>query len=412
MEANIILLIYLFLGFLGLILFQISINYWLYRKKQKINLKQNKFVESVYMTFFEKTEDPVLLLKNNDFIDLNNAALNYLGYQSKKEVYAKHPSEISPEFQSNGLHSQESADEMMRIGKERGHHRFEWEHINKIGKLLFVEVSITAVIIQDEQHFFVVWRDLEEKRNNDNELRLAIDKAEESDRLKSAFLESISHEIRTPMNAIIGFAQLLNYEQNSKNDIHEFVNYINKSGNSLLLIIDNIIDVSSLKSGVMEIYESKVDLNKLFDDVFVSFKEDIGTKDIVIEVSNSLKDNNLIISTDGARLRKTLFQLLSNAVKFTEDGVVKFGCFKNNDMLEFFVHDTGIGILDEDKEVVFNVFRKGNFKGEKLYGGTGLGLSIAKASVESMGGKIWINSTHGEGTQVHFSVPFKPIVKN
>lgn len=412
METNNILLIYLIFGFLGLILFQISINYWLYWKKRKANLKEHDFVESVYMTYFEKTKDPVLLLKNNEFIDLNNAALNYLGYQNKQQVYEKHPSDISPEFQLNGLRSKESAEEMMRLGKEKGHHQFEWEHINKVGKLLFVEVSITYVNIKDEQHFFVVWRDLEEKRNNEKKLQLAIDKAEESDRLKSAFLESISHEIRTPMNAIIGFAQLLNYEQNSKNDILEFVNYINKSGNSLLLIIDNIIDVSSLKSGVMEIYESKVGLNKLFDDVFNSFKEDIGTKDIVIEVGNSLKNRDIEISTDGARLRKTLFQLLSNAIKFTEAGVIKFGCFKNNDMLEFFVHDTGIGILDEDKEVVFNVFRKGNFKGEKLYGGTGLGLSIAKASVESMGGKIWLKSKYGEGTQVHFSVPFKPIVNN
>lgn len=386
---------------------QFIIIIWLFKRRQRLIANSESEDESVYITLFQKSFDPVLLIKDDKFVDFNEAALKYLGYESKDDLYKKHPYEISPEFQSDGIHSKEKANNMLKVASEKGHHHFEWEHINKNGEILFVEVSLTVINIKGEEHVYVVWSDLAAKMKVETELRLAIEKAEESDRLKSAFLESISHEIRTPMNAIIGFAQLLNYEQNSKEDIIEFVNYINKSGNSLLLIIDNIIDVSSLKSGVMEIYESKVELNKLFEEIYETINIDSENKKLTVIVDNKLEVKNLVLATDGARLRKTLYQLINNSIKFTEKGIVKFGCFMSDNMLEFFVHDTGIGVSDDDKKFVFNLFRKGSFNGEKLYGGTGLGLSIAKASIESMGGKIWLTSEHGIGTQVHFTVPFK-----
>lgn len=400
---------YFFFGLLVVVIVLLFLVIWLIRKNKRLLLSNKPLKKSVYMTLFQKSFDPVMIIKEDRFVDLNEASLRYLGYENKKALLKIHPSDISPEFQSDGFHSKERSDEMLRIAKQNGHHHFEWEHISKTGKILYVEVSLTLININDESHFYVVWRDLEEKKKTEKELHLAIDKAEESDRLKSAFLESISHEIRTPMNAIIGFAQLLNYEQNSKNDISEFVNYINKSGNSLLLIIDNIIDVSSLKSGVMDIYESNIQLNKLFDEVYESFTDDTMVKDLKVEVDNKLMSDNLCISTDGSRLRKTLFQIVNNSIKFTEKGNVVFGCFLKGEMLEFFVHDTGVGIPDEDKDFVFNVFRKGRVKDDKLYSGTGLGLSIAKASIESMGGKIWIESTSKQGTKVHFTIPFKKI---
>jgi len=406
METANTLFVYLFFGVVGIAFVQLFVIVWLVIRRQKASLDLIAESESVYLTLFQKSFDPVLLIKNDRFVDFNEAALKYLCYENKDDLFKKHPAEISPEFQPDGFHSKEKADEMLTHAKEYGHHHFEWEHISKKGKVLFVEVSLTVINIKGEEHVYVVWRDLAEKKKVEKELRQAIEKAEESDRLKSAFLESISHEIRTPMNAIIGFAQLLNYEQNSKEDIFEFVNYINKSGNSLLLIIDNIIDVSSLKSGVMEIYESKVQLNKLFEEVYESIITDTANKKLSVEVGNDLENKDLTLATDGARLRKTLYQLVNNSIKFTEKGTVKFGCILSDDMLEFFVHDTGIGIPDGDKEFVFNLFRKGSFKDDKLYGGTGVGLSIAKASIESMGGKIWLNSEVGVGTQVHFTIPF------
>jgi len=398
---------YLFIILVVLAFVQFIVIAWLLRIKQKLVNCEKKENSSVYLTLFQKSFDPVLLIKDEKFIDFNEAAISFLGYDNTDELYKKHPSEISPEFQTDGLLSKEKADNMMQIAIKKGHHLFEWDHISRSGKRLTVEVTLTLISIKGEQHIYVVWRDLQEKKKVEKELRFAIKKAEESDKLKSAFLESISHEIRTPMNAIIGFAQLLNYEKNSKKDINQFVNYINKSGNSLLLIIDNIIDVSSLKSGVMQIYETKVQLNKLFEDVYESVGSETNTKKLTVSVENELEDKDIIIATDGARLRKSLFQLVSNSIKFTEKGSVTFGCSVSNNMLEFFVHDTGIGVSEEDKEFVFDLFRKGTFKGEKLYGGTGLGLSIAKASIESMGGKIWLDSELGAGTQVHFTIPYK-----
>ncbi len=361
---------------------------------------------SVYLTLFQKSFEPVLLIKEGKFIDLNESALRYLGYDSKKEVENMSPDEISPEFQADGQNSKNKAERMIRMAKQYGHHHFEWEHISKTGELLYVEVSLTVIKIQGVEHIYTVWRDIRDKKQFEQELKLAKEKAEESDRLKSAFLESISHEIRTPMNAIIGFAQLLNHQDNSPEETKEFVDYINRSGNSLLLIIDNIIDVSSLKSGAFEIRTSKLKLNSLFEELYGIFHFETSVKDVKLKVDNKVENKDLTLIVDGSRLRKTLFQIVNNSIKFTEHGNVTFGCERDGPFLQFFVHDTGVGIDKQELDNVFKVFTKGTNKGEKLYSGTGLGLSIAKASVENMGGKIWIESEIGKGTSVYFTVPY------
>ncbi|PLX05842.1 MAG: hypothetical protein C0598_13695 [Marinilabiliales bacterium] len=361
---------------------------------------------SVYLTLFEKSTDPVLLIKDGKFVDLNESALNYLGYNTKEEVTGLDPAEISPHTQLDGQNSKNKAERMIRMAKQYGNHHFEWEHINRNGELLFVEVSLTIINLNGEEHIYTVWRDIRDKKEFEQELKRAKEKAEESDRLKSAFLESISHEIRTPMNAIIGFAQLLNHQDNSPEEIKEFVDYINRSGNSLLLIIDNIIDVSSLKSGSFEIHTSKLKLNSLFEEIYNIFHFETSVKDVKLKVDNKLKDKDLTLIVDGSRLRKTLFQIVNNSIKFTEHGKVTFGCERDGPFVQFFIHDTGVGINKEDLDNVFKVFTKGNMKDKKLYSGTGLGLSIAKASVENMGGKIWIESEAGKGTSVYFTVPY------
>ena len=397
---------YLIFGLSFLVILEGIVLIWSLMKKNSSSTNISGHInESIYPILFQKSSNPVMLLKNRMFIDLNEAALKYLKYDDKDELIKKHPSEISPKYQQDGQLSKDKADKMMQLAQKNGSHQFEWEHISKDGSTLFVEINLTIIDFNGIEHTHVVMRDQQEKRKVEKELHKAIEKAEESDRLKSAFLESISHEIRTPMNAIIGFAQLLNYENNSVDDIKEFVNYINKSGNSLLFIIDNIIDVSNLRSGVLKIYESRQNLNSIFDDMIDAFMVESTSKNLNILLENQLADKQLIINTDGARLRKSLYQLVNNSIKFTEKGNVICGCKQNDDMLEFYVKDTGIGISDHDKSFVFNVFRKGSFKGEKLYGGTGLGLSIAKASIESMGGKIWLNSEEGVGTEVSFTIP-------
>jgi PAS domain S-box-containing protein len=361
---------------------------------------------SVYLTLFQKSFEPVLIIKEGKFIDLNESALNYLGFDNKKEVENMSPDEISPEFQDDGQNSRNKAERMIRMAKQYGHHHFEWQHISKTGEPLYVEVSLTVINIRGVEHIYTVWRDIKDKKDFEQELKLAKEKAEESDRLKSAFLESISHEIRTPMNAIIGFAQLLNHQENSPEEVKEFVDYINRSGNSLLLIIDNIIDVSSLRSGAFEIRTSKLKLNSLFEDIYSIFHFETSVKDVKLKMDNKVKDKDLTLIVDGSRLRKTLFQIVNNSIKFTEHGTVTFGCFKEGPYLQFFVSDTGVGIDKEELKNVFKVFTKATPKGEKLYSGTGLGLSIAKASVENMGGKIWIESELGKGTSVYFTIPY------
>lgn len=361
---------------------------------------------SVYITLFEKSIDPVFLIKEGKIVDLNESALDFLGYNSKKDLLGLEPHSISPVTQLDGQNSKNKAERMLRMTKQYGSHHYEWEYINIKGDLLYVEVSQTLIKLKGAEHIYTVWRDIRDKREFELELQRAKEKAEESDKLKSAFLESISHEIRTPMNAIIGFAQLLNHQDNSPEEVREFVDYINRSGNSLLLIIDNIIDVSSLRSGAFEVRTSKLNLNKLFDEIYNIFHFETSVKDVKLKVDNKLMDKNLTLIVDGSRLRKTLFQIVNNAFKFTEQGNVTFGCERDGPYVQFFVHDTGVGIKEEELENVFKVFTKGTPKDKKLYSGTGLGLSIAKASVENMGGKIWLESEVGKGTNVYFTIPY------
>lgn len=369
--------------------------------------KNNVFKGDLYSTLFQKSADPVLLIHDDKFVDFNEAAVKYIGFSKGEEMLNVHPSEISPEYQSDGKTSKEKADEMMAIARKNGYHKFDWEHQSRTGEILNVEVSLTIIVIRNTEYIYTLWRDISFKKKAELDLILAKEKALESERLKSAFLESISHEIRTPMNAIIGFSQLLGHEETSKEDTHEFINYINRSANALLMIIDNILDVSTLRSGVLIANNSTTDLNVLLKDIYDMFEYESNFKDVVFKLENKIEENNYQLITDGSRLKKSLYQLVSNAMKFTEKGYVKLVCNKGEDNIIISVQDTGIGIENKDIDYVFNVFRKGSPRGEKLFGGTGLGLSIAKASVESMGGKIWLESEVGKGTQVYIELPLQ-----
>jgi signal transduction histidine kinase len=173
-----------------------------------------------------------------------------------------------------------------------------------------------------------------------------------------------------------------------------------------MLIVDNVIGVSNLKTTMSESFSTQIKLGDLLDEVFAFIESETKMRNLDVVVDNKFKTDKTIMVSDAFRVKKTLYQLVLNSVKFTEKGHIKFGCDRNGKMLEFFVHDTGIGISESDKQEVFKLFRKGSFKKEKLYGGSGLGLSIAKASVEGMGGSISLESELDVGTKVKFWVPF------
>lgn len=257
-----------------------------------------------------------------------------------------------------------------------------------------------------------VSRDISTLKKIQDELKEAKEKAEKSDHLKSAFLANMSHEIRTPLNAILGFSNLLKNASFSEEEKNEYIEIIREKGYHLLKLIDDIIDISKIEAGYMDVDFKETDLNTLLNNTYKVFSEELAKNnkqdDIELILENKkFESNNSKIITDESRLRQVIFNLLSNATKFTEKGHIKFGCKKEMNTLLFFVEDTGIGIESEKQPYVFNRFMQ-VFEGkDKLYGGTGLGLSISQKIVEMLGGKIWLNSKMNKGTTFSFTIPYK-----
>jgi PAS domain S-box-containing protein len=240
------------------------------------------------------------------------------------------------------------------------------------------------------------------------DLQAALNKAEENDRLKTAFLNNISHEIRTPMNAIIGYSDLLNGAINNHEKQKAYTEIISTATHQLLSIIDDIINISTLEAGQEVFRPQEVHLNSLLRNLREQFQLKASKKGLGLEMSTTLPDQQSIILTDETKLVQILSNLLINAFKFTKDGHIIFGYKVKSNRLEFFVKDTGIGIASELHEIIFDRFRQADSSIIREFGGTGLGLSISKAYVQLMGGKIWLESEPGKGSTFYFDIPLKP----
>lgn len=239
-------------------------------------------------------------------------------------------------------------------------------------------------------------------------------KAEESDRLKSAFLANMSHEIRTPLNSIIGFSELLSDKEIYYNDKDKFIGIIHNNGLHLLELINNIIDISKIEAGAMNVSESFFSVNNLMIDLYNNFKSDflILKNNIDFILKNNLSDDESFIYTDNLKLRQILTNLLSNAIKNTEKGFIKFGYSKilneedNKYYLKFFVKDSGIGISKFEQQIIFKRFMQANITKDRLQHGTGLGLALCKSISEILGGNIWVESEINKGSTFFFTIPF------
>lgn len=254
-----------------------------------------------------------------------------------------------------------------------------------------------------------------------NELKLAKEKAEQSDALKSSFLENMSHEVRTPMNAIIGFISLLNSGNVSEEDKEKYLSRITNNSYMLLQLIEDIIDISKIQANQMQVVKSKFSVNDCLHDLFENFeseKEKFGKNEIHVELKIDKKNKkDYLLYTDPYHFKRITGKLLNNALKFTEQGFIRIGydpLFNNNYdkepySLQFFVEDSGIGIPPDKTHYIFDRFRKVEDKKEKLYRGAGLGLFISKELVSLLGGKIWVNSRENEGSTFYFTLPYVDI---
>ena len=262
------------------------------------------------------------------------------------------------------------------------------------------EESLDRIVVSME--------DMTELKKNEKDLLEAKVKAEESDKLKTAFLANMSHEIRTPMNAIVGFAELLIDPNLPVDQRIEFSKILTSSCETLSAIIDDIIDIAKIEAGQTKIRYASCPVDELMQELYTFYSEEIRKKEKKTELR--LKGyHRMDMVTDRARLMQILSNLLENAVKYTEEGVIEFGYRSLEDeFVEFFVADSGIGIPEEMHDLIFDRFRQLDNSTSRRHGGTGLGLAISKNLVELLGGKIWLDSVIGRGTTFFFRLPKKP----
>ncbi len=524
--------------------------------------------EKKYKDLFEKSYDSVLIIKDNHFVDCNEATLKLFGFESKEELYLIHPSKISPEYQFDGESSFIKAETLMKATIENGSNKFRWNHKRKNGQVFLADVTLTRIedfdnvptihvivkdisveykkeqlekvvyniskavstaddfeeyvqfikkelhkvintnnfyialyepstdiitmaimvdekedctefpakgsltghviksnkplLVNSKQHYKLieegivdmvgfeskVWvgvplktndevigaivvqsyddenaykeEDLQllefvadqigmsiQRKNAEDELKKALVKAQESDKLKSSFLANMSHEIRTPMNGIIGFSELLLNADVNEFDRKKYSSVVMNSSKQLLNIVNDILDISKIEAGVVKLNYQRTCINKLIDDLYNFYKPISIDNNVDLYIEKGLDSTKSTIEIDGPKLNQVLTNLLSNAFKFTNEGSIKFGYKLINNNLEFFVKDSGIGIDKDLQNVIFDRFMQAEENYKKQTKGTGLGLAISKKFIELFNGEIWLESNEN-GTIFYFTVPYTP----
>ena len=387
------------------------------RKRAEAEIKKAKDKaeesEERFRNYIQNSPTAVFLSdKMGKYTFVNNSACNLLGYTMTELLQLSIPDLLKPD---------KVDDEIVTFLelKQKG-------EIRNVEKKLIRKDSREIDVILDgkklsENEYIAFVKDITERKQAEEEIKKAKEKAEESDRLKSAFLANMSHEIRTPMNGILGFAELLKAPNLSGDEQKEYIRIIEKSGARMLNTINEIVDISKIEAGLVEIDIRDVSINELMHFAFQFFKSEVEAKGIMLSIQGSLKAQEVIIKTDKEKLHAILFNLIKNAVKYTRAGSVEFGFsfttniapskYPEHGALEFFVKDTGIGIPIDRQKAIFERFIQADVPDKNAYQGAGLGLSISKAYVEMLGGRIWVESEVGKGSTFYFTIPYNPAKK-
>ncbi|RKD98539.1 sensor histidine kinase [Marinifilum flexuosum] len=264
---------------------------------------------------------------------------------------------------------------------------------------------VTSFEFQSSEMIQTIKEQQDKLKKQNKALQIAKEKAEEGSRLKSAFLQNISHEIRTPLNAVVGFSELLTMPDLTDEKRDYFASIIQKNSDQLLSIISDILTISAIETDQQKVNIEDTCLDSLLQDLEDIYRQKYDGKgiELIKKIPESLRGRK--IKTDKTKVNQIITNLLNNAFKFTDNGSIEFGVELKNDVCEFFVKDSGIGIPENMQDEIFNRFTQTNETISDLYGGVGLGLSISKAFVELLGGEIWLKSEVGRGTNFYFTLP-------
>ncbi len=375
------------------------------KKERKQAEESLRISEAKYRGLFEANKDGISIFYVNpdeslsNFVEMNNASYEMLGY-TREEF--KNLSTADLEVYQN----EDTLEGRKQQIFENGFAAIETKVKHKNGKMIDVEIRAIPIQYNNRVALMNIIRDITEQKRAEEELIAAKEKAEESDRLKSAFLANMSHEIRTPMNGILGFANLLKEPDLTGEEQQKYIGIIEKSGVRMLTIINDIISISKIESGLMEVNWQESNINEQIEYVYTFFKPEVEEKGMQFSFKNSLPLEDAIIKTDREKVYAILTNLVKNAVKYTEKGSIEFGYNKKSKYLEFYVKDTGIGVPKDRQEAIFERFVQADITDIMARQGAGLGLAISKAYVKMLGGNIWVESEVGEGSTFYFTLPF------
>jgi PAS domain S-box-containing protein len=312
------------------------------------------------------------------------------------------------------IHTEDQAYEKNRTAALQTQGFFETELRLKHKDGHYINLSTRSVTVKNENGEIIgsltISRDITTLKKVHEDLIKANVEAEASSRLKSSFLANISHEIRTPLNSVVGFANLLLANDITNEVKEEYIEHINHNSEKLLQIIGDIIDLSRLESSQIEITYEEASVNSIVNEIIDEARKIIrrNEKSITVNVINMLEENSDLIFTDRIWLKRVLNHLMDNAVKFTLEGSIKLTYTRENENLAFRVRDTGIGINKENLDHIFEEFRQEIGGHHRPFEGLGVGLTLAKEVIERMGGKIFVQSEKGVGSEFSFSIPYRP----
>ena len=370
----------------------------LYEKELENNLLKQK-----YEYLMQSANDVILIYDTKgDIISANESVVLEYGYSQDELIRMNIADLHRPETKAE-------TKESIRKIIEQGRLRYEVRNIRKNGTELIIEVSSRLITLSDKPLILSIARNITEQKQAQIDSIVAKKRAEESDRLKTFFINNLSHEIRTPLNAIIGFSKLLQDDNLSIEDRDKYIKIIDKSSSELLSSFSDIIDISQIETGQLKINYSKITISTVLVQIESFLKQELAVfekTDIQIEINASPEIRVSQFEVDEERLLQILEHIILNAVKFTNSGSITIDCNLVEDHIIFSIKDTGIGISQEQQNYIFDQFRKGNESFNTGERGTGLGLSIAKGLTKLMNGDIWVESTPQVGSAFYLKLPF------